>query len=107
MHFTIEVEREIDKRWIAEATHLLDAIESLGLKKTDFEALATLVAPAMKRRHRIVHNSDRNRPNKTDHGKPQGLNDNEVAHWARAVGSFENKVVEKIQESTPKRIAIH
>jgi hypothetical protein len=67
---------------------LVTAIEIFGLSADEYRPIAVNILPMIKRRHEIVHNSDRPEGNDEGHGTPSYIDLEMVAGWMNHVQTF-------------------
>ncbi len=80
---------------------VLKALSKLGFNTDTFAALLPVLEPPMKRRHKIVHESDRNPANEHGHGTPRKIDAGEVGRWVDDVEEFIDAVLRRLQSKEP------
>lgn len=98
------VQQHLDKASYNNVRDITKALEQLGLSAKDFKDSLSALAPVIKRRHQIVHQSDRKRPELDSHGKPMQLTMHEVVIWANVIKFFGRKVLKKVSTQKEKRL---
>lgn len=81
---------------------VVNALAPLGVDRKRFAAKLGELAPAMERRHKIVHESDRLEPG-TDHGRPRTITKQEVKAWTASVQSFVDELL-RLLEKRPVKV---
>jgi 2-iminoacetate synthase ThiH len=82
------IAHHLDKRSFNNKNDIISALISLGVDPKNYATYYENIDAAIKRRHKIVHESDRSAHASDSHGKLVGLSVKGVTAWVNAVDDF-------------------
>jgi hypothetical protein len=89
------ISNHLSRRTFNSKEDIVAALGPLGLNEGDYASYYSDIEAAVKRRHKIVHESDRTAHGTSTHGTPASLTEQEVTAWVRAVSGFGKKALSK------------
>ena len=84
----------LEQRTFNNIGDLKTALRELGFKNHGFEESCEKLRPAIQRRHKIVHEGDREAYDNDTHGVRHPIRANEVEEWLNALREFGNLLLE-------------
>jgi RiboL-PSP-HEPN len=87
------ISNHLDRRSFNSKEDIIAALGPIGLQPNDYSTYYAEIDAAVKRRHKIVHESDRNSHGTDSHGKLIGIGAEGVSGWVDAVKEFGLKIL--------------
>lgn len=86
-----------------DAKDVIRALKTLGQDVNDFRSFLSPIGTMMSRRHKIVHESDREPPGVSSHGQKLPIDNSDVEKWTTAVNDFVLRLLDRLDPKKTKR----